>query len=45
VWRRAGRLRDRGFRQVQTPSNMVDAYYDKLDLGFERAGDHYVLKL
>jgi hypothetical protein len=45
VWRRAGRLRDRGFRQVLTPSNMVDAYYDKLGLGFERVGDHYVLQL
>ena len=45
VWRRAGRLRDRGFRQVLTPPNMVDAYYDRLGLGFERVGDHFVLKL
>lgn len=45
VWRRASRLRDRGFRQVLTPPNMVDAYYDRLGLGFERVGDHYVLEL
>lgn len=43
VWRRSGVLRERGFRRVVTPPNMVDPYYPKL--GFTRSGDHYVLEL
>lgn len=45
VWRRAGRLRERGFRRVLTPPNMVDAYYDRLGLGFERVDGQYALEL
>ncbi len=45
VWRRAPRLRERGFRRVVTPPGMVGAYYERLDLGFRREGDSYVLEL
>jgi hypothetical protein len=45
VWRRAPRLRDRGFRRVETPSGMVAPYYDRLDVGFRREGARYVLDL
>ena len=45
VWRRAPRLRDRGFRRVVTPSCMVNPYYDRLDHGFRREGPSYVLDL
>ncbi len=45
VWRRAPRLRDRGFRRVVTPSGMVNPYYDRLDQGFRREGASYVLEL
>ncbi len=43
VWRRSGVLRERGFRRVVTPPNMVDPYYPRL--GFTRSGDGYVLEL
>lgn len=45
VWRRAFRLRDRGFRRVVTPARMVDPYYDRLGLGFRREGDAFALEL
>ncbi len=45
VWNRAPRLRERGFRKVVTPPNMVDSYYDKLPHGFRREGPSYVLDL
>jgi hypothetical protein len=46
VWRRASRLRDRGFRKVLTPPGMVTPYYDRLgDHGFRREGESYVLNL
>lgn len=45
VWRRAPRLRERGFRRVVTPPGMVGAYYERLDLGFRREGSSYVLDL
>ena len=43
VWRRSGVLRERGFRRVVTPPNMVDPYYPRL--GFTRSGEGYVLEL
>jgi hypothetical protein len=46
VWRRASRLRDRGFRKVLTPPGMVAPYYDRLGShGFRREGESYVLNL
>ena len=45
VWRRWPRLRDRGFRRVETPPGMVSPYYDRLDVGFRREGERYVLDL
>ena len=45
VWRRAPRLRDRGFRRVVTPPAMLNPYYDRLEQGFRREGDSYVLEL
>ena len=46
VWRRASRLRDRGFRKVLTPPGMVTPYYDRLGgHGFRREGESYVLNL
>jgi hypothetical protein len=45
VWRRASRLRDRGFRKVLTPPGMVAPYYDRLDTGFRREGESFVLNL
>ena len=45
VWRRARRLRDRGFRRVVTPPDMVDPYYERVDAGFRREGASYVLDL
>ena len=45
VWRRAPRLRERGFRRVVTPPGMVGAYYDRLDQDFRREGSSYVLEL
>lgn len=45
VWRRAPRLRERGFRRVVTPPDMVDPYYDRIGQGFRREGDSYVLEL
>ena len=45
VWRRAPRLRERGFRTVVTPPDMVAPYYDRLDAGFRREGASYVLEL
>jgi hypothetical protein len=45
VWRRASRLRDRGFRKVLTPPGMVSPYYDRLGTGFRREGESYVLNL
>ena len=44
VWRRSGVLRERGFRRVVTPPDMVDPYYDR-GSGSPRSGDHYVLEL
>ena len=43
VWRRSGLLREHGFTRVQTSSQMVGAYYDKV--GFRRDGGAYVLDL
>lgn len=34
VWRRSGVLRERGFTRVETPAQMVGAYYERL--GFRR---------
>jgi hypothetical protein len=45
VWRRAPRLRERGFRTVVTPPDMVAPYYDRLEAGFRREGASYVLEL
>lgn len=45
VWRGLPRLRERGFRRVVTPPGMVGAYYDRLDHGFRREGESYVLDL
>jgi hypothetical protein len=45
VWRRASRLRDRGFRKVLTPPGMVAPYYDRLGTGFRREGESFVLNL
>ncbi len=45
VWRRAPRLRERGFRRVITPPDMVAPYYDRLDQDFRREGASYVLNL
>jgi hypothetical protein len=45
VWRRAPRLKERGFRRVVTPPDMVAPYYDRLDVGFRREGTAYVLDL
>jgi hypothetical protein len=41
VWRRSGLLDGLGVRRVQTPPNMVGAYYDKV--GFRRDAESYVL--
>lgn len=43
VWRRSGALRQRGFRRVLTPPNMVDPYYSRL--GFTPLEDRYILEL
>ena len=45
VWRRTPQLRERGFRRVVTPPDMVDPYYDRLDQDFRREGRSYVLVL
>lgn len=45
VWKDAPDLRERGFRRVVTPPDMVGAYYDRLDAGFRREGASYVLDL
>ena len=45
VWRRSPRLKERGFRTVVTPPDMVSPYYDRLDAGFRREGTSYVLDL
>jgi hypothetical protein len=45
VWRQATDLRERGFRRIVTPPDMVGAYYDRLDAGFRREGASYVLEL
>ncbi len=45
VWRRSPRLRERGFRRVVTPPDMVGPYYDRLDAGFRREGSSYVMDL
>jgi hypothetical protein len=45
VWNRTPRLRERGFRKVVTPPDMVDAYYDRLPHGFRREGESFVLNL
>jgi hypothetical protein len=45
VWNRTPRLRERGFRKVVTPPDMLDAYYDRLPHGFRREGESFVLNL
>ncbi len=45
VWRRSPRLRERGFRRVITPPDLVNPYYDRLDQDFRREGASYVLNL
>ena len=45
VWAGASGLRERGFRQVVTPPDMVGPYYGRLDAGFRRQGASYVLEL
>lgn len=45
VWNRAPRLRERGFRKVVTPPDMVNPYYDRLPHGFRHEGASYVLDL
>ena len=45
VWNRAPRLRERGFRKVVTPPDMVGSYYHRLPHGFRREGASYVLDL
>ena len=45
VWEGTSGLRDRGFRRVVTPPDMVSPYYDRLDVGFRREGSSYVLDL
>jgi len=45
VWRRNPRLKQRGFRRVVTPPDMVGPYYERLDLGFRPEGRSYVLDL
>lgn len=43
VWRRSGLLNGLGIRRVQTPPNMVGAYYDRV--GFKPAESGYVLEV
>ena len=38
VWRRASRLRERGFRRVVTPPEMLAPYYDNLPQDWRRVG-------
>jgi len=45
VWNRTPRLRERGFRKVVTPPDMVNPYYDRLPHGFRHEGASYVLDL
>jgi hypothetical protein len=45
VWRRVPRLRERGFRRVVTPPQMVNPYYDRLGVGFRPEGPSFVLEL
>jgi hypothetical protein len=45
VWRTNVGLRDRGFRKVVTPPDMVTPYYDRLGVGFRREGPSYVLEV
>jgi hypothetical protein len=45
VWRTPTGLRERGFRKVVTPPDMVGAYYDRLDVGFRRENRSFVLDL
>jgi hypothetical protein len=45
VWNRAPRLRERGFRKVLTPPDMLNPYYDRLPHGFRREGRSYALEL
>lgn len=45
VWREVDGLRDRGFRRVVTPPDMVGPYYERLDVGFQRQESSYVLEL
>jgi hypothetical protein len=45
VWRTTEGLRERGFRKVVTPADMVGAYYDRLGLGFRREDRSFVLDL
>jgi hypothetical protein len=45
VWRRASRLRDRGFRKVVTPPAMLAPYYDRLPQDWRPVGTSYELTL
>jgi hypothetical protein len=45
VWNRHPRLRERGFRKVVTPPDMVAPYYDRLPHGWRRVGAAYELEL
>ena len=45
VWRRASRLRERGFRRVVTPPEMLAPYYDNLPQDWRRVGPAYELVL
>ena len=45
VWRSNPVLKQRGFRRVVTPPDMVGPYYERLGLGFRPEGRSYVLDL
>ena len=45
VWRTTEGLRERGFRKVVTPPDMVAPYYESLDVGFRREDRSFVLDL
>jgi hypothetical protein len=45
VWRRAARLRARGFRKVVTPTGMLAPYYDRLPQDWRPVGSAYELAL
>lgn len=45
VWRSNPVLKQRGFKRVVTPPDMVAPYYERLGLGFRPEGRSYVLDL